>query len=97
MQGHLWREGATSLPFPLKTAAETTLSTSAGRPQCCRQCDSQFTGRHLRSNSRERMAQVLHVPAPFPGQGHGGRGEGSALEVLNGEDTVTVWGRSALM
>lgn len=43
------------------------------------------------------MAQVLHVPAPFPGQGHGGRGEGSALEVLNGEDTVTVWGRSALM
>lgn len=32
------------------------------------------------------MAQVLHVPAPFPGQGQGGRGEGSALEVLNGEN-----------
>lgn len=70
-----------SPPFPLKTA-ETTLSTSAGRPQCCRQCDSQFAGGHLRSNSRERMAQVLHVPAPFPGQGQGGRGEGSALEGL---------------
>lgn len=47
------------------------------------------------------MAQVLHVPAPFPGQGQvGGLGEGPALEGLNGEDTLTVTvreGKTALM